>query len=118
MQRGWVSTLPSSVKSAAEHFSASAIEEKLSGAARVPEGVAAPARLWIDYVTELSREAEADATRGATVVAIGFHPFVVGTLAGAVALRRVLQNFKQQKPVWVTNVDRVLSTRNAERVRR
>ena len=36
-------------------------------------------RLWIDYVTELSREAEADPTRGATVVAIGIHPFVVGT---------------------------------------
>jgi peptidoglycan/xylan/chitin deacetylase (PgdA/CDA1 family) len=73
-------------------------------------------RLWIDYVIELSREAEADATRGATVVAIGIHPFVVGTPPGAAALRRVLQNFKQQKLVWATNVDRVLSTRNAERL--
>jgi peptidoglycan/xylan/chitin deacetylase (PgdA/CDA1 family) len=66
-------------------------------------------RLWIDYVTELSREAEADPAREATVVAIGIHPFVVGMPAGTAALRRVLENFKSQKLVWVTDVDAVLN---------
>ena len=65
-------------------------------------------RLWIDYVTELAREAEADPRREATVVAIGIHPFVMGTPAGAAALRRVLENFKKQKLVWVTDVQAVL----------
>jgi allantoinase len=64
-------------------------------------------RLWIDYVTELAREAQADPGRDATVVAIGIHPFVVGTPAGAAALRRVLENLKQQKLVWVTDVQAV-----------
>src|SRR5262249_11521188 len=36
-------------------------------------------RLWIDYVEELAHEAERYPDRGATVVAIGIHPFVVGT---------------------------------------
>jgi hypothetical protein len=40
-------------------------------------------RLQLDYVTELAREAEADPSREATVIAIGLHPFVVGTPAGA-----------------------------------
>jgi peptidoglycan/xylan/chitin deacetylase (PgdA/CDA1 family) len=66
-------------------------------------------RLWIDYVSELAREAEVDPGREATVVAIGIHPFVVGTPAGAAALRRVLENFKQQKLVWVTDVQAVLN---------
>lgn len=66
-------------------------------------------RLWVDYVTELAREAEADPAREATVVAIGVHPFVVGTPAGAAALRRVLENFKQQKLVWVTDVEAILA---------
>jgi allantoinase len=57
----------------------------------------------------LSREAEADPTREATVVAIGIHPFVVGMPAGTAALRRVLENFKSQKLVWVTDVDAVLN---------
>jgi peptidoglycan/xylan/chitin deacetylase (PgdA/CDA1 family) len=65
-------------------------------------------RLWIDYVTELAREAEAHPDREATVVAIGIHPFVVGTPDGAAALRRVLENFKNQKLVWVTDVEAVL----------
>ena len=65
-------------------------------------------RLWIDYVTELAREAAADPNREATVIAIGIHPFVVGTPAGAAALRRVLQNFKGQKPVWLADVEEVL----------
>jgi peptidoglycan/xylan/chitin deacetylase (PgdA/CDA1 family) len=66
-------------------------------------------RLWIDYVTELAREAEADPSRDATIVAIGIHPFVVGTPAGAAALRRVLENFKKQKLVWLTDVEAVLT---------
>jgi len=65
-------------------------------------------RLWIDYVTELAREAETHPDRDATVVAIGIHPFVVGTPDGAEALRRVLENFKKQKLVWVTDTQAVL----------
>jgi len=67
-------------------------------------------RLWIDYVTELAREADSQETNEATVVAIGIHPFVVGTPDGAAALRRVLQNFKQQKQVWVTDVEAIVAT--------
>ncbi len=66
------------------------------------------ASLWIDYVTELAREAAAHPERPATVVAIGIHPFVVGTPDGAAALRRVIENFKQQKLVWLTDVQAVL----------
>lgn len=65
-------------------------------------------RLWIDYVTELAREAESHPEREATVVAIGIHPFVIGTPSGTAALRRVLENFKDQKLVWVTDVEAVL----------
>ena len=66
------------------------------------------AKLWIDYVTELASEAETNPDREATVVAIGIHPFVVGTPDGAAALRGVLENFKHQKLVWVTDVQAVL----------
>ena len=65
-------------------------------------------RLWIDYVTGLAREAEAHVEREATIVAIGIHPFVVGTPDGAEALRRVLENFRNQKLVWMTDVEAVL----------
>ncbi|WP_246669290.1 MULTISPECIES: polysaccharide deacetylase [unclassified Bradyrhizobium] len=65
-------------------------------------------RLWIDYVHELGREAAADPKRPATVVAIGIHPFVVGTPAGAAALRRVLQSLKANHLVWLTDVEAVL----------
>lgn len=64
--------------------------------------------LWIDYVTELAVEAETHPDREATVVAIGIHPFVVGTPNGAAALRRVLENFKNQKQVWITDVQSVM----------
>jgi allantoinase len=64
-------------------------------------------RLWIDYVTELATEAEMHPDGDATVVAIGIHPFFVGTPDGAAALRRVLENLKQQKLVWVTDVEAV-----------
>ena len=66
-------------------------------------------RLWIDYVGELAKEAEADPSREATVVAIGIHPFVMGTPTGAAALRRVLEHFKLQNLVWVTDVDAVMA---------
>jgi len=66
-------------------------------------------RLWIDYVTALAREADTYPDRDATIVAIGIHPFVVGTPNGAEALRRVLENFKKQKLVWVTDVEAVMN---------
>ncbi len=65
-------------------------------------------RLWIDYVGELAREAAADPGRPATVVAIGIHPFVVGTPAGAAAMRRVLENLKAQQLVWLTDVEAIV----------
>ena len=65
-------------------------------------------RLWIDYVGELAREAAANPNGDATVVAIGIHPFVVGTPAGAAVMRRVLANFQQQDLVWLTDVESVL----------
>lgn len=65
-------------------------------------------RLWIDYVTELAREAALHKEEDATIVAIGIHPFIVGTPDGAAALRRVIQNFKKQKLVWVTDVQEIL----------
>ena len=72
-------------------------------------------RLWIDYVTELAREAAIHPEREATVVAIGIHPFVVGTPDGAAALRRVLENFKQQKLVWVTDIQAVMDAAGAQK---
>jgi hypothetical protein len=65
-------------------------------------------KLWIDYVTELAREAAVDPKREATVVAIGLHPFVVGTPAGASAMRRVLENLNKLQLVWITDVEAVL----------
>lgn len=65
-------------------------------------------RFWIDYIVELAREAEKDPSRPATVVAIGIHPFVVGTPAGAASLRRVLETIGKQKLVWITDVDAVV----------
>jgi allantoinase len=64
--------------------------------------------LWIDYIGELVREAADSPTLDATVVAIGIHPFVVGTPAGAAALRRVLMTLQEQKLVWMTDVEAVL----------
>jgi hypothetical protein len=51
---------------------------------------------------------EAHPEREVTIVTIGIHPFAVGTADGAEALRRVLENFKNQKLVWVTDVQAVL----------
>lgn len=66
------------------------------------------ARLWLDYVRELAREAAADPGRPATVVAIGIHPFVVGTPAGAASLRRVLDSLKAENLVWLTDTEAVV----------
>jgi hypothetical protein len=65
-------------------------------------------RFWIDYVSELAREAAADPSRPATVVAIGIHPFVVGTPGGAASFRRVLEALKKQPLVWLTDTDEVM----------
>lgn len=65
-------------------------------------------RLWINYVDELAREAQRYPDRGATVVAIGIHPFVIGTPNGAAALRRTLEAMKKQQTVWLTDVEAVV----------
>ena len=64
--------------------------------------------LWLDYVSELAREARADPAREATTVVIGIHPFVVGTPDGAAALRRVLSRLKKDDEVWLTDTDAIL----------
>jgi peptidoglycan/xylan/chitin deacetylase (PgdA/CDA1 family) len=69
--------------------------------------------LWIDYVGELAREAAADPDGDATIVAIGIHPFAVGTPAGAAAMRRVLANLQKQDSVWLTDVESVLKAAGA-----
>ncbi|MFG1360403.1 polysaccharide deacetylase family protein [Xanthobacter pseudotagetidis] len=65
-------------------------------------------RLWIDYVSEMAREAKADPARPATIVAIGIHPFVVGTPAGAAAMRRVLEALKGMEQVWLADTEAVM----------
>ncbi|WP_428491876.1 hypothetical protein [Rhodopila sp.] len=67
-------------------------------------------RLWIDYVTEPAHEVTADPRREATVVAIGLHPFVVGTPSGALAMRRVLQAIKKLDAVWLTDTRALFDT--------
>lgn len=66
-------------------------------------------RLWIDYISELAREADRDPGRPATVVAIGLHPFVVGTPAGAASFRRVLEALKEWPLIWLTDTDSVMT---------
>jgi hypothetical protein len=65
-------------------------------------------RLWTSYVNELAREAEKNPGRNATIVAIGLHPFVVGTPNGAAALRRTLEALKKQQTVWLTDAEAVV----------
>jgi hypothetical protein len=61
-------------------------------------------RLWLDYVGELVHEAAANPYGDATIVAIGLHPFVVGTPAGAAAMRRILASLQKNdssgSPTW------------------
>jgi allantoinase len=70
-------------------------------------------RLWIDYIGELVREAAANPDGDATVVAIGIHPFVAGTPAGAAAMRRALQSLQKEGPVWLTDVESALKAAGA-----
>jgi allantoinase len=70
-------------------------------------------RLWLDYVGELVREAVANPEGDATIVAIGIHPFVVGTPAGAAAMRRVLESLQKQGLVWLTDVEAALTAAGA-----
>jgi hypothetical protein len=71
--------------------------------------------LWIDYVSELAREARTDPARDATTVVIGIHPFVVGTPDGTAALRRVLMRLKADDTVWLTDTDAILKAASAEK---
>jgi allantoinase len=64
--------------------------------------------LWLDYVSELSREARANPSREATTVVIGIHPFVIGTPDGAAALRRVVVRLKQDDMVWLTDTEAIV----------
>jgi peptidoglycan/xylan/chitin deacetylase (PgdA/CDA1 family) len=70
--------------------------------------------LWLDYVSELAREARADSTREATTVVIGLHPFVIGTPDGAAALRRLLMRLKTDEAVWLTDTDAILKSAGPE----
>jgi peptidoglycan/xylan/chitin deacetylase (PgdA/CDA1 family) len=70
-------------------------------------------RLWIDYVGELVREAGAQPDGDATIVAIGIHPFVIGTPSGTAALRRVLESLQQIRLVWLTDVEAALRVAGA-----
>jgi hypothetical protein len=65
--------------------------------------------LWLDYVSELAREARAHPEREATTVVIGIHPFVIGSPDGAAALRRVLIRFKADDAVWLTDTQSILN---------
>ncbi|MFZ4780145.1 MAG: polysaccharide deacetylase [Terrimicrobiaceae bacterium] len=65
-------------------------------------------QLWTDYVGELAREAEKNPNGPATVIAIGIHPFVVGSPDGAAALRRTLETLKNIPSVWLADTDAVL----------
>lgn len=60
-------------------------------------------RLWIEYITELANKAAADPAREATIVALGLHPFVVGTPSGAASMRHVLEALKKLDLVWLTD---------------
>jgi allantoinase len=72
-------------------------------------------KIWTEYITELAREAEADPSREAVVLVIGIHPFVFGTPNGAATMRRVLENLKSQKLVWLTDVESVLGAAGIKR---
>jgi hypothetical protein len=64
--------------------------------------------LWLDYVSELSRESRTDPARDATAAVIGIHPFVVGTPDGAAAFRRLLGRLKQDEAVWLTDTQAIV----------
>ena len=64
--------------------------------------------LWLDYVSELAREARAYPAREASTVVIGLHPFVVGTPDGAAAMRRLLSQLKKDDAVWLTDTEAII----------
>jgi peptidoglycan/xylan/chitin deacetylase (PgdA/CDA1 family) len=64
--------------------------------------------LWLDYISELAREARAYPAREASTVVIGLHPFVVGTPDGAAAMRRLLSRLKKDDAVWLTDTEAIL----------
>jgi peptidoglycan/xylan/chitin deacetylase (PgdA/CDA1 family) len=64
--------------------------------------------LWLDYVSELAREARTEPAREATTVIIGLHPFVFGTPDGAAAMRRVLSQLKKNDAVWMADTEAIL----------
>jgi allantoinase len=66
-------------------------------------------KYWIDYVSELAREAAADPSRAPTIAAIGLHPFIIGTPAGAASFRRVLEALKKMPQVWLTDVEAAMT---------
>jgi allantoinase len=70
--------------------------------------------LWLDYVLELAEEARADASREATTVVIGIHPFVIGTPDGAAAMRRVLARLQTDPSVWLTDTEAILKAVNSK----
>jgi allantoinase len=65
-------------------------------------------QLWTDYVGELAREAEKNPEGPATVIAIGIHPFVVGSPDGAAAMRRTLETLKKMPSVWLTDTEALM----------
>ena len=71
-------------------------------------------QLWTDYVTELAHEAEKNPEGNATIVAIGIHPFVMGTPDGAAALRRTLEALKKLPTVWLTDTEAVYRSANSQ----
>ena len=64
--------------------------------------------LWLDYVSEMAREARAYPAREATTVVVGLHPFVFGTPDGAAAMRRVLSQLKKDDAVWLADTEAIL----------
>jgi hypothetical protein len=48
------------------------------------------------------------------VVAIGIHPFVMGTPDGAAALRRTLETLKKEPTVWLTDVEAVVHASDSQ----
>ncbi|NQU38092.1 MAG: polysaccharide deacetylase [Actinobacteria bacterium] len=64
-------------------------------------------QMWRDYVAELVREATNNPDTDATCVAIGIHPFVMGTPDGTAALRRLLLEFEDDQHIWLANTDAI-----------
>jgi len=66
-------------------------------------------RLWIDYVTALARGPKLIQIVRLPSLQSGSIPLSSEPPNGAEALRRVLENFRNQKLVWVTDVEAVMA---------